>query len=116
MGKRGMIPGFGGLGGLNINKLMKEAQNMQNSLKQSQKEIEEKVFETTAGGGAVKGKMSGDKTLLELKINEELLNPEEKEMLEDIIVVAVNDLLEKIKKEEDNMTSGLNIPGMGLGL
>lgn len=109
---RGGFPGMG-FGGANIGKLLKEAQKMQSNLQKSQEEIAEKIFETTAGGGAVTAKMSGARKLTELKIDEELISSGEKEMVEDIVMVAINDLLAKIEQEEKNLTSNINIPGLG---
>ena len=104
MARRG-FPGMGLPGGMNINKLLKEAQKMQSDMQKSQKEIQEKTFESVAGGGAVSAKMSGKR---------ELLDKDEKEMLQDVLMVCINDLLRKIDEEEQEMTKGMSIPGMGL--
>ena len=113
MGRKG-FPGMGFPGGMNINKLLKEAQKMQSDMQKSQKEIQEKVFESVAGGGAVSAKMNGKRELLELNVAEELLDKEEKEMLQDVLLVCINDLLTQIDNEEQEMTKGMSIPGMGL--
>ena len=113
MARRG-FPGMGLPGGMNINKLLKEAQKMQSDMQKSQKEIQEKTFESVAGGGAVTARMNGKRELLEINVAEELLEKDEKEMLQDVLMVCINDLLRKIDEEEQEMTKGMSIPGMGL--
>ena len=110
MARRG-FPGMGLPGGMNINKLLKEAQKMQSDMQKSQKEI---TFESVAGGGAVTARMNGKRELLEINVAEELLDKDEKEMLQDVLMVCINDLLRKIDEEEQEMTKGMSIPGMGL--
>ena len=111
MARRG-IPG--GMGGMNIGKLMKEAQKIQKDMKKSQEEIASKTFEATAGGSAVKVKMSGKRVLENIDISEELIESNDKEMIEDLVTLCINDALNQIAKAEEEMTSGLNIPGLGL--
>ena len=81
-----------------------------------QEEMEEKVYEATAGGGAVSVKVSGKKQLEEIKIKEEVVDPEDIEMLEDLILAAVNEALRKAEEssadEMSKLTGGLNIPGL----
>ena len=113
MARRG-FPGMGLPGGMNINKLLKEAQKMHSDMQKSQKEIQEKTFESVAGGGAVTARMNGKRELLEINVAEELLDKDEKEMLQDVLMVCINDLLRKIDEEEQEMTKGMSIPGMGL--
>ena len=113
MGRKG-FPGMGFPGGMNINKLLKEAQKMQSDMQKSQKEIQDKTFEAVAGGGAVSAKMTGKRELIEIKVSEELLDKEEKDMLQDVLMVCINDLLKQIDNEEQEMTKGMSIPGMGL--
>ena len=79
MGRKG-FPGMGFPGGMNINKLLKEAQKMQSDMQKSQKEIQDKTFEAVAGGGAVSAKMTGKRELIEINVSEELLDKEEKDM------------------------------------
>ena len=76
MAKRGGFPGMGGFGGMNINQLMKEAKKMQSDMEKSQEELAAKEFEATAGGGAVYVKVSGSKELKEIKIKQEVVDPE----------------------------------------
>ena len=105
MAKRG---GFqGGMPG-NMNNLMKQAQRMQ-------RQMEEKEYEATAGGGAVTVKMSGKKEVLSVKLSEEVVDPDDIEMLEDLIVAATNEALRKIEEDSSKsmeaLTGGLNLGG-----
>lgn len=114
MAKRG---GFqGGMPG-NMNNLMKQAQRMQRQMEESQREMEEKEYEATAGGGAVTVKMSGKKEVLSVKLSEEVVDPDDIEMLEDLIVAATNEALRKMEEDSQNkmgkITGGLG--GMGGG-
>lgn len=104
----------GGMGGMNIGKLMKEAQKIQTDMKKSQEEIAGKTFEATSGGSAVKVKMSGKRVLENIDISQELIESNDKEMIEDLVTLSINDALNQIAKAEEEMTSGLNIPGLGL--
>ena len=112
MSKRGGFPGMGGFGGMNINQLMKEAKKMQSDMEKSQEELAEKEFEASAGGEAVKVKVSGRKEIKELKIKPEVLDPEDVEMLEDLIMAAVN---EAIRTVEENTTQQMSKITGGLG-
>ena len=84
MSKRGGFPGMGGFGGMNINQLMKEAKKMQADMEKTQEELQAKEFESTAGGGAVSVKVSGSKQILELKLNKDVVDPDDVEMLQDL--------------------------------
>ena len=109
MAKRG---GYGGGMPGNMSNLMKQAQKMQRQMEQASKELEEKEFEVTAGGGAVTVKVSGKKELLSVKLEEEVVDPDDIEMLEDLIVAAVNEALRKVDDESQasmsKFTGGLN--------
>ena len=85
MAKRGGFPGMGGFGGMNINNLMKEAKKMQADMQKSQEELAVKEFEATAGGGAISVKVSGEKMVKEIKIKKDVVDPDDVEMLEDLI-------------------------------
>ncbi|MBQ9790448.1 MAG: YbaB/EbfC family nucleoid-associated protein [Clostridia bacterium] len=86
------MKGFGGFGGgNNMQALMRQAQKMQEDAMRAQKEVEESVVEGSASGGMVTVKLSGAKNLLEVKINPAVVDPDDVEMLEDLIVAAVND-------------------------
>lgn len=111
---RGGFPG--GFGGGNINNLMKQAQKLQKEMAQAQQELEEKEFDASVGGGAVVVKVNGKKEVLSIKIKEEVVDPDDVEMLEDLVLSAVNEALKKAEEETANkmgkLTGGMNIPGM----
>lgn len=101
---------FGGFGGANLNNLMRQAQKMQEDMAKAKQELEESEFSSSVGGGMVEVKMMGNRTLKSITINPQVVDPEDVEMLEDLIVSAVNDALGQInRKEKENMP---NIPGM----
>ena len=113
MGKRGGFPGgMGGFGGMNLNNLMKEAKKMQADIEKSQAEITSKDFEATAGGGAVKAVVSGAKFIKELTINKEVVDPDDVEMLQDLITTCVNEALRKVDEEQAAQMGKFNIPGL----
>ncbi len=112
MAKRGGFPGMGGFGGMNINQLMKEAKKMQSDMEKSQEELAAKDFEATAGGGAVYVKVSGNKELKEIKIQKEVVDPEDVEMLQDLILTSVNEALRKVDSEQAASLGKYNIPGL----
>ena len=116
MAKRGGFPG-GGMPG-NMANLMKQAQKMQRQMEEQAKEMETKEFTATAGGGAVEVTVSGTKKVLKVKLDEEAVDPDDVEMLEDLIVAATNEALRKVDEESSSamskLTGGLGggIPGM----
>ena len=95
MAKRG---GFGGgmPGGMNMNNLLKQAQKMQEELRRMQEELEASSFEASSGGGVVKAVVSGKHELTGLTIDPEAVDPEDVEMLQDMIIAAVNEALRKV--------------------
>ncbi len=112
MAKRG---GFqGGMPG-NMNQLMKQAQKMQRQMEQQQKELEEKEFEAAAGGGAVTVKVGGKGEVLSVKLDPDAVDPEDVEMLEDLIVAATNEALRQLdehkKASMSSLTGGMNLGG-----
>jgi len=109
MAKRGGFPG--GMPG-NMNNLMKQAQRMQRQMEEKQAEFETKEFEATAGGGAVTIKVSGKKEVTSVKINPEVVDPEDVEMLEDLIMAATNEALRKMEEES---AQNMNALAGGLG-
>ena len=114
MSKRGGFPGgMGGFGGMNINNLMKEAKKMQADMEKSQAELASKEFEATAGGGAISVKVSGEKAIKEIKIKPEVVDPEDVEMLEDLILTCINEALRKVDAEQASALGKFNIPGLG---
>ena len=112
MAKRGGFPGMGGFGGMNINQLMKEAKKMQADMEKSQEELAAKEFEATAGGGAVSVKVTGNKVLKEITIKKEVVDPEDVEMLQDLILTSVNEALRKVDSAQSASMGKFNIPGM----
>lgn len=110
MGKHGGFPG-GGIPG-NMGNLMKQAQKMQKQMEEKTKELEEKEYEASAGGGAVTVKVSGKKEITAVKLSKEVVDPEDIEMLEDLIVAAANEALRKM--EEDSSSTMNSLTG-GLG-
>ena len=109
MAKRGGFPA-GGMPG-NMSNLMKQAQRMQRQMEEGQKELETKEFTAAAGGGAVEVAVSGKKEILRVKLAEEVVDPEDIEMLQDLIVAAVNEALRKAEEASaelmGKMTGGL---------
>ena len=104
MAKHGGFPG--GMPG-NMNNLMKQAQRMQRQMEEQQKELETKEFEATAGGGAVTVKISGKREITAVKLAPEAVDPDDIEMLEDLIVAATNEALRKVDEESQSAMSSL---------
>lgn len=118
MAKRGGFPG--GMPG-NMNNLMKQAQRMQRQMEEQQKELEEKEFTATAGGEAVKVTVNGKREVLSVELTEEVVDPDDIEMLQDLIVAAMNEALRKVDEESSSnmgkLAGGLgNLGGLGGGL
>lgn len=112
MAKRGGFPGGGmGMPG-NMNNLMKQAQKMQRQMEESKKELEEKEYTAAAGGGAVEVTVSGKKEVVKVKLAEEVVDPDDIEMLEDLITVAVNQAFRQM--EEDSAAAMARLTG-GMG-
>ena len=113
MAKRGGFPGgMGGFGGMNLGNIMKQAQKMQADLTKTQEELASKEFETSCGGGAVEVKVSGAKVLKEIKIKPEVVDPEDVEMLQDLIMTAINEALRKVDSAQASELGKFNIPGL----
>ncbi len=113
MAKRGGFPGgMGGFGGMNLNNLMKEAKKMQADLEKTQTEIAAKEFESTAGGGAITVKVSGKKVIKEIKLTKEVVDPDDVEMLQDLILTATNEALRKVDEAQAASLGKYNIPGL----
>ena len=105
---------MGGMGGMNMNNMIKQAQKMQEDLLKAQESFDAEVMDVTSGGGAVKLKFSGKNEIQELKLDPEVVDPEDVEMLEDLIVAAVNEgikTVEKAKQEKMGKVTG-NLGGM----
>lgn len=88
-----------------MQKMMREAQKIQKNMEQAQKELEKKEYTSTVGGGVVEVKMMGNKQITSLNIKEEAIDPDDKNMLEDMIISAVNNLIKDIEKDEENTMS-----------
>ena len=113
MSKRGGFPGgMGGFGGMNINQLMKEAKKMQADLEKSQEELQSRDFEATAGGGAVSAKVNGQKQILDLKLQKDVVDPDDVEMLQDLIITCINEALRKVDSAQAASMGKFNLPGM----
>ena len=104
MAKRGGYPG--GMPG-NMNNLMKQAQRMQRQMEEAQQKLETMEATATAGGGAVEVTVSGKKEILKVKLAEEVVDPDDIEMLEDLIVAATNEALRKIDEASEASMSKL---------
>lgn len=113
MAKRGGFPG--GMMPGNMNNLMKQAQKMQKQMEENQKALEEKEFTATSGGGAVEVTMTGKKVLTKVKISEEAVDPDDVEMLEDMVMAAVNEVIRKVEDETAAVMSKLTGGMGGLG-
>lgn len=113
MAKHGGFPG-GGMPG-NMNNLMKQAQRMQKQMEEKTKEMEEKEWEASAGGGAVTIKVSGKKEITSVTLSKEVVDPDDIEMLQDLIMAAANEAFRKME-EETNQVMGQITGGLsGLG-
>lgn len=105
--------GMGGMGGMNMN-MIKQAQKMQQEMMKAQEELEAKEYEASAGGGVVTAVVSGKREVIRVAIDPEAVDPEDVEMLQDLIVAAVNEGLrlaaEDAGSQMQKLTGGLNLP------
>lgn len=112
-GFRGMP---GGMGGMNQSAMLRQAQKMQQEMLRMQEEQENKTFTATAGGGMVSAKVSGKHEVVELSIKPEAVDPEDVEMLQDMIIAAVNEAMRTADAEAANnmsrLTGGMNLGGL----
>lgn len=111
MAKRGGFPG--GMPG-NMNNLMKQAQRMQRQMEENQKELETKEFTAAAGGGAVEVTVTGKKEIVKVKLSQEVVDPDDIEMLEDLVAAAANEALRQAEAANEEIM-GKMTGGMGLG-
>ncbi len=99
-----------------LGNIMKQAQQMQAKIARVQQELETKEIEATAGGGMVTARVNGKQQVLELKIEKDVVDPDDVEMLQDLVVAAVNEAIKQsqdmIQQEMNKVTGGMNIPGM----
>ena len=112
MAKRGGFPGGMGMPG-NMNNLMKQAQRMQRQMEESQKELETKEFTAKAGGGAVSVTVTGSKEVVKVILDKEAVDPDDVEMLQDMIIAATNEAL-KAADEASSAAMGKMTGGLGL--
>ena len=100
----------------NMNNMMKQMQKMQRDMAKAQEELKDKVIEGTAGGGMVTVKANGHKEIVDIVIKEEVVDPDDIDMLQDLVLAATNDALKKIdemvSQDMGKFTKGLNIPGL----
>ncbi|MBO2517216.1 MAG: YbaB/EbfC family nucleoid-associated protein [Clostridiales bacterium] len=108
---RNQFPGFGG--GANMQQLMRQAQKMQANMEKMQEELDAKTYEATAGGGMVKCVVSGKRELLSLEIKPEAVDPDDVEMLQDMVMAAVNEALRANEKAREEATGSMVPGGMG---
>ena len=103
-------------GGMNMQNMMRQAQQMQAKMQQMQAEIEEREVEATAGGGMVRVVASGKKLVKSIEIKEEVVDPDDVEMLQDLVIAAVNEALAKademMQTEMGKITGGMNLGGL----
>lgn len=103
-------------GGANMNQMIKQAKKMQEQMEKMQGELHERIVEASAGGGAITAKVNGRQEILEIKIKPEVVDPEDVEMLEDLIITVINDAIKKsqdmVSGEMSKITGGFNIPGL----
>ena len=97
---------------MNINSLMKEAKKMQADLEKSQAQLAQKEFDATAGGGAISVKVTGEKVLKEIKIDKDVVDPDDVEMIQDLILTCVNEALRKVDSAQATEMGKYNIPGL----
>lgn len=109
---KGFKPQMGG----NMGNMMKQVQQMQKKMVEMQEELETREVEATTGGGAIKVVVTGKKEILSIKINPEVVDSDDVEMLEDLILTAVNEAIRKademVSSEMGKVTGGMNIPGL----
>ena len=113
---RGGFPGM--MGGANMQQLARQAQKLQQQMAKAQEELDAREFEATSGGGMVTAKVNGKRELLALTIKPEAVDPDDVEMLQDLVAAAVNAAVQKVDEaaaaEMGKLTGGLGIPGLGL--
>ena len=111
---RGGFPGM--MGGANMQQLARQAQKLQQQMAKAQEELDAREFEATSGGGMVTAKVNGKRELLALTIKPEAVDPDDVEMLEDMVLAAVNEALrtaaDTAEREMGKLTGGMNMPGL----
>jgi hypothetical protein len=112
-GRKPMMPSGGGF---NMNSMMKQVQKMQDDMQKVQEDLELQVYDASAGGGAVYVKVNGKKEVVSIELKPSVVDPEDIEMLQDLILIAVNEAIrsaeEATSKAMGKVTGGMNIPGL----
>ena len=112
-GRKPMMPGGGGF---NMNSMMKQVQKMQDDMQKMQEDLEKQLYDASAGGGAVYVKVNGKKEIVEITLKPSVVDPDDVEMLQDLIMIAVNEAMrsadEATSKAMGKVTGGMNIPGL----
>ena len=110
-----MPRGFQG-GGMNMNQMMKQAQKMQKQMAEMQEELANKTLDVSSGGGAVKITINGEKQITALTISPDVVDPDDVEMLQDLVMTAVNEAIRQIDEAANSqmskITGGMNLPGL----
>lgn len=113
MARRPKMPG---MGGGNMGNMMKQVQKMQKEMTEMQGQLDEKEFEASAGGGAITVTANGKKEVVNIVIDKDVVDPDDVEMLQDLVLAATNEALrgaeEMVSKEMGKITGGMNIPGL----
>lgn len=109
-GGRGGFPG--GVSSGQMQQLMQQAQQLQENMQQAQEDLEEKEFEHTAGGGMIRVKVNGAKEILELEIRPEVIDPEDPEMLQDLLIAAINGAFDQVDQHAESEMGQFDIPGI----
>ena len=113
-----MPKGFQGMpgGGMNMQQMMKQAQKMQKQMEEMQAELANKSLEVSAGGGAIKVTINGEKQITDLTISPDVVDPDDVEMLQDLVISAVNEAIrqmdESANAQMSRITGGMNLPGL----
>ena len=106
--------GFGGMPGGNMQGMMKQMQKMQSQMLKAQEDVEQKTLEVTSGGGAIKIVITGKKEITDIVIKPEVIDPDDPEMLQDLLLTAVNEAVrqaeELMQKEMGKLTGGMGLP------
>ncbi len=111
-----MAKGYGGMQGMNMGNLMKQAQKMQKQMADMQAELAQKTLEASSGGGAVKVTINGEKQITELTISPDVVDADDVEMLQDLVITAVNEAIrqmdEQVNSQMSRITGGMGMPGL----
>jgi len=113
-----MPKGFQGMpgGGMNIQQMMKQAQKMQKQMEEMQASLVNKSLEVSAGGGAIKVTINGEKQITDLTISPDVVDPDDVEMLQDLVISAVNEAIRQMEEaantQMSKITGGMNLPGL----